>query len=80
MNEIEADVCCPDCCSHEIVFIHAVVAGAGSLEYRFLDVEPGWEPDVDSEAWCPHCERRGKLYDFLINPSTRDQVQNIWTD
>jgi hypothetical protein len=70
MNEIETDVCCPDCSSHEIVFIHAVVAGAGSLEYIDLNVEPGWEPDIYSDAWCPHCQCRGKLHNFLTNPPT----------
>jgi DNA-directed RNA polymerase subunit RPC12/RpoP len=78
VKEIEIDVCCPDCSSHEVVFFHAVVTGSGSL--RHLDPEPLWEPDHDSEAWCPHCGHRGKLYDFLLDEPLRGAVHTFWTD
>lgn len=67
MKEIQIDVRCPICSSHEIVFLHPVVAAVGSLRYRYLSVEPLWEPDLESEAWCPQCEYREILYDFLLD-------------
>jgi hypothetical protein len=64
VEEFKADVYCPKCGSLEIVFVHPVVASNGS--FNWLDVEPLYDPDPESEAWCPHCDHRSKLDEFIL--------------